>query len=128
MKYDEGKAIYLQIMDHISGNIASGILKPGQRVLPVREYAVEYGVNPNTMQRALYELERDGVLFSERNTGRYVTKDLEKIAAMKAAQAEEAVHEFCAKMLALGYSPEEAEGFFREKMKSELKSMGEVTA
>ena len=118
IEWSEGKAIYLQIMDHIIKEIAAGILKPGQRMKSVREYAAEFGVNPNTMQRALHELEREGILFSTRNTGRFVTEDLKMIRTMKEQQAEEAVQEFCSRMRELGYSRKEAEDFFRTKMKA----------
>ncbi len=116
IEWSEGKAIYLQIMDHIIKEIAAGKLKPGQRMKSVREYAVEFGVNPNTMQRALHELEREHILFSTRNTGRFVTEDLKKIQTMKDQQAEEAVQEFCNKMMELGYTSREAEDFFRERI------------
>ena len=114
--WSEGKAIYQQIMESICGSIASGELSPGQRVLSVREYAAAFGVNPNTMQRALYELEREGVLLSQRNTGRFVTKDAALIGKMKAAQAEKAFQEFYAQLKLLGYSEEEMARFFRERL------------
>lgn len=116
IEWSEGKAIYLQIMEHIIKEIAAGKLQPGQRVKSVREYAAEFGVNPNTMQRALHELEREGILFSSRNTGRFVTEDRKTIQSMKKQQAEEAVQEFCHKMMELGYTSREAEDFFREKI------------
>lgn len=114
MEWSEGKAIYLQIMEHISKEIAAGILKPGQRVKSVREYAAELEVNPNTVQRALHELEREGILTSSRNTGRYVTQDRTTIDAMRQSQAEAAVQAFCSKMKELGYTSQEAEAFFRK--------------
>ena len=116
MDWIEGKAIYLQIMDHISGEIAAGILKPGQKVKSVREYAAEMGVNPNTVQRALHELEREGILSSQRNTGRFVTDSSNTIEKMREEQAEEAAREFCNKLMELGYDLNEAEKFFREKV------------
>lgn len=116
MEWSEGKAIYLQIMEKISGDIAAGVLQPGQRVDSVRELAIELNVNPNTVQRALHELERDGVLVSRRNVGRFVTENPEKVGAMRKSQAAEAAREFCSKMKELGYSREEAEAFFQEMM------------
>jgi DNA-binding transcriptional regulator YhcF (GntR family) len=116
-KWSQGKSIYLQIMDEICGSIASGELKPGQRVPAVREYADIFEVNPNTMQRALYELERDGILVSQRNTGRFVTEDVSVLQAMKAQQAEKAYGEFVAQMKALGYSEEEMLQYFFTKTK-----------
>lgn len=111
-KWTQGKSIYLQIMDSICGSIASGELKPGQRVPAVREYADIFEVNPNTMQRALYELEREGILVSERNTGRFVTEDVQILSAMKEQQAQKAYDEFAAQMKALGYTDEEMLQYF----------------
>ena len=116
-KWSQGKSIYLQIMDEICGSIASGELKPGQRVPAVREYADIFEVNPNTMQRALYELEREGILVSERNTGRYVTDDVMVLTAMKEKQAQKAFDEFTAQMAALGYDEEAMTEYFFSKIK-----------
>lgn len=116
-KWSQGKSIYLQIMDEICGSIASGELKPGQRVPAVREYADIFEVNPNTMQRALYELEREGILVSERNTGRYVTDDVTVLTSMKEKQAQKAFDEFTAQMAALGYDEEEMTAYFFSKIK-----------
>ena len=117
-KWSQGKSIYLQIMDEICGNIASGELKPGQRVPAVREYADIFEVNPNTMQRALYELEREGILVSQRNTGRFVTEDVKVLQIMKEKQAQNAYDEFVAQMKALGYSEEEMVNYFFTKIKA----------
>lgn len=116
-KWIQGKSIYLQIMDSICGSIASGELKPGQRVPAVREYADIFEVNPNTMQRALYELEREGILISERNTGRFVTEDVQILTAMKEQQAQKAYDEFYSQMKALGYDDEALEQYFFTKIK-----------
>jgi len=117
-KWTQGKSIYLQIMDEICGSIASGELKPGQRVPAVREYADIFEVNPNTMQRALYELEREGILVSQRNTGRFVTEDVTILKAMKEKQAQKAYDEFTAQMAALGYSDDELVNYFFTKIKA----------
>lgn len=71
-KFNNDSPIYLQIMDEIKFRIAQGKLKSGDQVPPVRELAMKAGVNPNTMQKALAELEREGVLYSQRTSGRYV--------------------------------------------------------
>ena len=64
-------------------SVAVGEYKAGDKLLPVRELAAEAEVNPNTMQKALSELERDGLLYSQRTSGRFVTNDTEKIAALR---------------------------------------------
>ena len=73
----------------------------------VRELADEAGVNPNTMQKALAEMEREGLVFSQRTSGRFVTEDLERIQTMKREQAVEAAREFIKQMENLGYTKEE---------------------
>lgn len=73
-KFDANSPIYLQIMDEIKLRIAKGELKPGDKVPAVRELALTAGVNPNTMQKALSELEREGVLYSQRTSGRFVAE------------------------------------------------------
>ena len=78
----ENMPIYMQIMQKVREAIASGELAPGARVASVRELAGAFAVNPNTMQRALNELEREGLLVSERTSGRFVTKDTAQIDAM----------------------------------------------
>ena len=86
----ENMPIYMQIMQKVREAIASGELAPGARVASVRELAGVFAVNPNTMQRALNELEREGLLVSERTSGRFVTKDTAQIDAMRRQLAEEA--------------------------------------
>lgn len=110
---NENLPIYMQIMDSVRAAIVSGELAAGQKVAPVREMAEDFGVNPNTMQRALSELEREGLLISERTTGRFVTRDLEKINQARRQAAERIVREFLQKMNNLGYSRTQIEEFFR---------------
>lgn len=106
--------IYMQIMDAIRLSVISGEMESGQKIPSVRDLAQNFNVNPNTMQRALSELEREGVLISERTTGRFVTKDISFIREMKMQEAEKAAAEFMAKMAALGFSEKDLAGFFRE--------------
>ena len=84
MKWDfkSGEPIYQQIMRVLRTQIASGVYPPGCRFPAVRELALEAGVNPNTMQRALAELEREGLLETVRTTGKFVTEDKELISRM----------------------------------------------
>ena len=76
-KFSNDKPIFEQIMDNIVVKIASGVYNENDRLLSVREYAVEFGVNPNTVQRALAELEKEGIIYSRRGDGRFVL-DLSK--------------------------------------------------
>lgn len=113
---EESMPIYAQIMRSIKQAIASGELKYGEKIKPVRELAIEFGVNPNTMQRALAELEREGVLFSERTTGRYVTKELGLVDSIRKEMAAEATSAYITNMTALGYTEEEIKSFFSETL------------
>ncbi|MFQ9894249.1 MAG: GntR family transcriptional regulator [Emergencia sp.] len=105
--------IYVQIMDSVRAAIVSGELAAGQKVAPVRELAEDFGVNPNTMQRALAELEREGLLISERTAGRFVTRNLEIINKARQDAAERIVRDFLQKMSSLGYNRTQIEEFFR---------------
>ena len=78
-KFDGNAPIYTQLVDQMKLGIVSGEWIPGQRIPAVRELAVDAGVNPNTMQRALQELERQGLMFSQRTSGRFETEDREMI-------------------------------------------------
>ena len=99
--------IYSQLVERIQQAIASGALPPGTRLSSVRDLAMEAGVNPNTMQRALQELEREGLVYANRTSGRFVTEDVSRIEAAKKARAEVLVRGFLEAMNKLGCSHEE---------------------
>lgn len=112
---EDNMPIYMQIMNRIREAIASGELAAGDKVPSVREFASEFEVNPNTMQRALMELEREGILVSERAIGRFVTDDRSKIDAMRRESGSRATDVFIRQMRDLGFSEEEMLDFFRER-------------
>ncbi len=95
--------IYSQLVDRIKQDIVSGALPPGEKLNSVRDLAAEAGVNPNTMQRALQELERDGLLYTQRTSGRFVTEDTQVIQMCKEQLAKEQIESFLAAMTLLGY-------------------------
>lgn len=109
MKWDfkNGAPIYQQIVRALRKEIAGGGYPPGSRVPAVRELALEAGVNPNTMQRALAELERDGLLETVRTTGKYVTQDRECIGKMRRDLAAESISGLIGDLKSLGLSGEE---------------------
>ncbi|MGN0317368.1 MAG: GntR family transcriptional regulator [Lachnospira sp.] len=111
--------IYLQIMDHIRKEIASGNLSPGQKLPSVRELALEAGVNPNTMQKALSELERDGFLQSNRTEGRYVSNELTNTGLLKENLVNELCEVFIRDMNKIGIVPDEAIKKLEEFIKKE---------
>lgn len=112
---EDNMPIYMQIMNSIRDAIASGELAAGDKVPSVREFASEFEVNPNTMQRALMELEREGILVSERAIGRFVTDDRSRIDAMRREVGSRAADAFIRQMADLGFSEEEMLDFFRER-------------
>ena len=112
---EDNMPIYMQIMNRIREAIASGELAAGDKVPSVREFASEFEVNPNTMQRALMELEREGILVSERAIGRFVTDDRSRIDAMRREAGSRAADAFIRQMADLGFSEEEMLDFFRER-------------
>ncbi len=114
-KLDDNMPIYIQIMQKVRDAIASGEWKPGSKIPSVRELAGAFEVNPNTMQRAMLELEREGLLVSERTAGRFVTEDKALIKGLKKDVAIAAADAFRNAMLELGYTPEEMIEFFRER-------------
>lgn len=99
--------IYSQLTQRLTEAIVSGIYAPGEKLPSVRELAVEAGVNPNTVQRALAELERDGLVFSQRTTGRFVTENENMIVNAKLRIADERVGEFLRSMKTLGCDKQE---------------------
>lgn len=107
--------IYSQLIRQIKQGIVSGELPPGERLPSVRDLATEAGVNPNTMQRALQELEREGMVFSQRTAGRFVTEDVKLIEGAKRAFAAEHIRVFLEGMGTLGYSREEILGLLQEE-------------
>lgn len=114
-KLDENMPIYIQIMQKVRDAIASGEWVPGQKIPSVRELAASFEVNPNTMQRAMLELEREGLLVSERTAGRFVTEDKALIKELKKDAALSAADAFRSVMLELGYTPEEMIEFFQAR-------------
>ena len=105
--FKNGIPIYTQIIDEMTMRIASGQSKPGDTLASVSELALDAGVNPNTMQRALAELERRGLVFSERTSGRFVTKDENILKALHEELAGKYFEELTDKLHKIGMSGEE---------------------
>lgn len=101
--FDNNTPIYLQLRDLFQRDIITGQLKPGEQMPTVRDIAVSYGVNPNTVQRALTELERDGLAFSRRTSGRFITEDVERIKAIRHKMARQIIDAFVNDMTSFGY-------------------------
>ena len=107
MEFQSNIPIYLQIMDDIKQQIVSGRLKPGDKLASVRDLAMQYGVNPNTVQKALSELEWEKLLYTMRTAGRYVTEDAVLIAALREQLAGERIAKFLDELEQLGFLHED---------------------
>ena len=100
---DDSRPIYLQIEDLIKANIIAGVYQPGQKLPSVRDLAAEAAVNPNTMQKALTELERSGLVYTQRTSGRFITEDVSKMTELKEQLAREQIQLFLKNMEQLGF-------------------------
>jgi DNA-binding transcriptional regulator YhcF (GntR family) len=101
------RPIYLQLIEQIEIKICSGIFEPGSKLPSVRELAQEAAVNPNTMQKALSILEENGLLYTNRTSGRFITEDAKMIQQAKHKLAQDQISEFIEKMKSLGFDKTE---------------------
>lgn len=101
--FQADRPIYAQLMEEIKRRIISGVYKPGEKMPSVRELAAEASVNPNTMQRAFAQLEQEGLLYTQRTSGRFVTEDEERIMDMKNELTKELIRDFWKNMEQLGF-------------------------
>lgn len=104
---DSDRPIYAQILERIQMQIVAGMYQPGTKIPSVRELAADAGVNPNTMQKALSELERSGLIITLRTSGRVVTEDLEMIKETRNQLAKEQIEDFMKRMEDLGFERKE---------------------
>ncbi|MEF9941172.1 MAG: GntR family transcriptional regulator [Lachnospiraceae bacterium] len=104
---DNNRPIYLQLMERIQQDIISGIYRPGDKLPSVRDLALDASVNPNTMQKALVELERNGLVYSQRTSGRYITEDETLLNHVKHELVTSHIQEFLSQMTQLGYQEDE---------------------
>ena len=107
-KFVGDRPVYQQIMALIRGGILTGELSPGQKIPSVRDLAAQAQVNPNTVQRALTELEREGLLVSGGTSGRRVTEEEARLEEMKEQTITELARECAEKFRVFGLSPAQA--------------------
>lgn len=107
-QFDSSRPIYAQLVERLKARILAGTYPPGGHLDSVRDLAAAAGVNPNTMQRALAQLEAEGLVRTERTNGRFVTEDTTLIEQLRATAAREIAEEFVEKMHSIGYTPEQA--------------------
>ncbi|MCR4716973.1 MAG: GntR family transcriptional regulator [Lachnospiraceae bacterium] len=106
-KIDNDRPVYLQLMEHIKKQIASGEYKAGDRVPPVRTLANDAGVNPNTMQKALQGLEREGLMYSNRTEGRFIADNSEIVDQLSTSSARQLTALYYENMKGLGMDDED---------------------
>ena len=106
--------IYTQLTDQLRRRIVSGDLSPGERLPSVRELSAQAGVNPNTVQRAMAEMERLGLVRSQRTAGRFVTEDEKVIRSLRTELAREQIDTFLEGMRQLGFDRAEIAALLEE--------------
>lgn len=120
ISFDPKTPIYIQIMNLIKRDIVTGKIKPGDKLLSVREMAAELQVNPNTLQRVYQELEREGITYTQRGMGTFVKEDENMIRELKREMAMEIINNFIQGMRNLGFSGDELVKVIEEKVKEEF--------
>ena len=115
-KLDDDRPIWQQLSQQLAQRIVTGVYPPGSKLPPVRELAAQAGVNPNTMQRALAQLEQEGLAKADRTAGRLVTEDTGILDGVRTAQAQLVIRQYFEAMAALGYSREQAAELLQEEL------------
>lgn len=119
MNFENNVPIYIQIMNLIKKDIVLGKLAFGEKLLSTREYAQNLNVNPNTMVRVFSELEREGVTYTKRGIGTFITESEETVEMMKKEMAEEIIGSFIRGMKELGYTGENMVDLIKNKIEKE---------
>ncbi|NLV49471.1 MAG: GntR family transcriptional regulator [Clostridiales bacterium] len=115
--FQTDRPIYLQLKEQITLLIISGQYPAGSRLPPVRDMAADAAVNPNTLQKALQELEREGLVYAQRTSGRFVTEDEKMIEQAKNQLAAEQIDRFIEKMAGIGFTVEETLALISKRVK-----------
>lgn len=118
-QFKDDRPIYLQIIEQIEIRVVSGFYKAGDKLPSVRDMASEAAVNPNTMQKALAELEGKGLLYSQRTSGRFITEDVNMIKEMRDDLAKDIISEFLNNMKNIGYGEKEILSSIEKNLKGE---------
>lgn len=120
-KLTSDRPIYIQLVEKLQLDIITGIYRPGEKLPSVRDLASEASVNPNTMQKALTELERGGLVYTQRTAGRFVTDNQTLIRHISMELAASHIREFISTMRQFGMSDHEILNLIEEIMKEEIK-------
>ena len=106
-QFDSSRPIYAQLVERLKARILAGTYQSGGHLDSVRDLAAAAGVNPNTMQRALAQLEAEGLVRTERTSGRFVTEDTDLIEQLRASAARNIAADFLEQMRSIGYTPQQ---------------------
>ena len=117
---EKDRPIYVQLVEGLQSRIVSGQYPPGSKVASVRELAAEAAVNPNTMQKALTELERSGLVYAQRTSGRFITEDTNIMKELKEHLAKEQIQLFLTHMKQLGFQKEDIIRLLTQEIKEEI--------
>lgn len=120
-QFDSSRPIYAQLVERLKARILAGTYQSGGHLDSVRDLAAAAGVNPNTMQRALAQLESEGLIRTERTSGRFVTEDTDLIEQLRASAARNIAADFLEKMRSIGYTPQQAAELLRSWNETEGK-------
>lgn len=115
VEFNNNIPIYIQVLDYVKAYIISGQIKCGDKLPSVRELSVLFKINPNTMQKALLELEEMGLIYTERTNGKYVTNDKKLVDKLKYEYAKSIVDDYFNKMDKIGISKKEAIDYLKER-------------
>lgn len=107
MNFNNHVPIYIQIIELIKRDIILGNRKPGEKLDSVREYALALKVNPNTVQKAYQEMEREGFAFTQRGIGRFIVEDSKIVTQLMQEISSEIISEYITKMHEIGYDNKE---------------------
>lgn len=124
MKFSDELPIYIQIMNYLKRQITAGEISRGDKLTSVRELSSKLKVNPNTVQRAYQELERENLVFTKRGMGTFVTENSEIITNLKKDTAKKVINNFIVEMKGLGFDNNEIIEIILGEIKKEV-SYGE---
>ncbi|AZV57454.1 GntR family transcriptional regulator [Clostridium sp. AWRP] len=116
VEFDSNIPIYMQIIDIVKRKIVKEELKPGDKLLSVREMSSKLKVNPNTIQRAYQELERNDIAYKQRGTGTFIKEDISMVEKLKEEMAQNIIYSFIIGMKELGFSSDEIIKIVEEKV------------
>ncbi|MDO4963217.1 MAG: GntR family transcriptional regulator [bacterium] len=115
INFDNDIPIYLQVMEYIKNYIISGKIKNGEKLPSVREFSIKFKVNPNTVQKALYQLENIGLIYTDRTNGKFVTIDSNIVNKIKNDKITEFIDEYFNNMENIGIKQKDAINYINER-------------